>query len=175
ALKEGSRGSTSGRHRARNLLVVSQVAVSFMLLIGAGLMLRSLINLQEINPGFSPENVLALRVNLNFSKYTTNQQTIEFGHRLLDNVHSRPGVLSAALATTYPFNPRGSTACPTKLYFQVEGRPLAEGQVAPKADPHSVSPDFFQTVHIPLIQGRTFTDMDNNDRSIPVPVINQYK
>src|SRR5262249_16433996 len=144
ALKEGSRGSTAGRHRARNLLVVSQVAVSFMLLIGAGLMLRSLINLQEVNPGFSPENVLALRINLNFSNYTTNQQFIEFARRLLEKVNSRPGVISAALATTYPLNPRGITAGPTKLDFQVEGRPLAEGQVAPKADPHSVSPDFFQ-------------------------------
>ncbi|HXG63927.1 MAG TPA: ABC transporter permease [Blastocatellia bacterium] len=174
ALKEESGRSTTGagRQRLRGMLLVAQVAVSFMLLIGAGLMVRSMIKLQQVNPGFDPERVLAMRLSLNWSRYTSDQQFIDFERRLLARVQPLPGVLSAAMASTYPMNPVGITYGPFNQSFRIEGHDLADGELAPRADYRTVSPDFFQTVRIPLIKGRTFTEEDDED-ALRVAVINQ--
>jgi putative ABC transport system permease protein len=121
ALKEGSGRATTGtaRQRARSLLIVAQVAISFMLLIGAGLMLRSFIKLQQVNPGFNPENVLTLRISPNWSRHATNEQFRDFTLRLLDKVRTQPGVLSAALGSTYPMNPSGIQFGPFNRVFQI--------------------------------------------------------
>jgi len=174
ALKEGG-GRTSAsasRQRIRNLLIVAQVAVSFMLLIGAGLMLRSLIKLESVSPGFDPDKVLAIRVSPNWSKYNTNETTRLLFQRLLDKVRSEPGVQSAALASTYPMNQLGITNGPFNRGFQIEGRPIPEGELAPQADFRSASPGYFETLRLPLVAGRTFVDSDNEKAPL-VAVINQ--
>jgi ABC-type antimicrobial peptide transport system permease subunit len=149
SLKEGG-GRTSAsvsRQRTRNLLTVAQVAVSFMLLIGAGLMLRSLIKLQSVSAGFDPDKVLAMRV-------------------------SPPGVQSAALASTYPLNQLGIVNGAFNRGFQIEGHPIADGELAPQADFRTASPAYFETIRLPLVKGRTFEEKDNEKAPL-VAVINQ--
>src|SRR4051812_15318491 len=104
-LKEGA-GATAHRSRlrARSALIVAQVAISFSLLIGAGLMLRSLLNLQSVDAGFDVENVLTARVDLNWTRYRTREQILPFGERLLDRLRAQAGVISAALTGSVPLN-----------------------------------------------------------------------
>ncbi len=105
SLKEGGAQSTIGRgkHRMRNLLIVAQVAVSFLLLIGAGLMLRSFVKLQHVDPGFQPENVLTMDVALDFVKYNTNDKQRAFFETLMEKVQMQSGVKSAAASMMIPF------------------------------------------------------------------------
>lgn len=180
SLKEdGARNTSTGKNRIRGFLVVAQVAVSFMLLITAGLMLRSLINLQRVSGGFNPEKVVVMRLSPNWSRYTvlgsqanSTANYVAYFRRVLENVKQQPGLLSVAVASTYPLNPAGITSGPNNTNFQLEGRPLAEGQLSPKIDPRSVSPDYFQTIGIPLFRGRMFTDADD-EKAPPVAIINE--
>src|SRR5206468_12446581 len=95
-LKEGGAQSVigRGRHRMRSLLIVLQVAVSFLLLIGAGLMLRSFAKLQHVDPGFQPENVLTMQIGLDFTKYNSNDKQLTFFETLLDRIQGQSGVKS---------------------------------------------------------------------------------
>ncbi len=174
ALKEGGGRSSAGlkRQRVRNLLIVAQVSVSFILLIWAGLMLRSLIKLQHVNPGFDPERVLAMRISLNWSKYNGNDETLAVLLRTLDKARSEPGVLSAALCSTYPMNQLGIANGPFNRGFQIEGRPIPDGELLPQADFRTASTDYFETVRQPLVRGRTFSEGDK-DKAPLVAVINQ--
>jgi putative ABC transport system permease protein len=173
ALKENSR-TTAGaaRHRARSLLVVAQVALSFMLLIGAGLMMRSLVKMQAVNPGFNPENVLTLRISPNSSRYNTPEKFRDFTLRILDRVKSQPGVLSAALGSTYPMNATGLRFGPNNQVFEIEGRPQENGAPPLTADTRTVTPAYFDTIRMPLIKGRAFAESDD-DKAPVVAVINQ--
>src|SRR5256886_2879281 len=146
-LKEGGLQSTIGlgKHRLRSLLIVAQVAVSFLLLIGAGLMLRSFLKLQHVDPGFQPENVLTMEVALDFIKYDTNDKQRAFFETLLEKVQMQSGVKSAAASMMIPF-----TADMTMTGdFEIEGQGHAPGQAMPKADFRIVSPSFFEVLHIP--------------------------
>jgi predicted permease len=158
-LSQGS-GRAAGslaRHRLRNMLVTAQVAISFILLIGAGLMLRTLVKLQEVDPGFHPENVLSSTVSLNFTKYMEAEKSRAFYERLLDDLSHRPGVESAAVSMTVPLdNQMGSM----EGQLRIEGRPLPAGTPAPKADFRIVSPGYFRTLGIPIPRGRDFTYTD---------------
>ncbi len=174
SLKEGSGQSavSAGRQRLRSALVVAQVAVSFVLLIGAGLMLRSLIKLQEVNPGFDPERVLVMRVTSNWSKYTTGQQYRDLSLRLIERAQSVPGVLSVAMASTYPLNPLGLANGAFNVNFQIEGRAPNPNEPTPQVDYRVASIDYFRTIRLPLLKGRLFTESD--DVQAPqVAVINQ--
>jgi putative ABC transport system permease protein len=174
ALKEGGGRSTASRkrRRARSALIVAQVAISFMLLIGAGLMTRSLLKLQQVNPGFSAEHVLTMRISTNFSKLTTIEQFRSFQTRLLEKTQSQPGVLSAAIASTYPLSPFGRTFGPNNQGFEIEGHALAPTDTPPQADTRLVSPSYFETIKLPLISGRVLEETD--DAKAPaVAVINQ--
>jgi putative ABC transport system permease protein len=176
SLKEGSSGAGTGRkqNRMRSGLIVCQIAFSFMLLIGAGLMLRSLIKMQQVEPGIVPQRVLALRTTLNFSKYTTNEQSNLFVKKLLDRLKTEPGVLSAAVSNRYPFEPEVIAAGVqgVSLSFEIEGRPVQPGQAPPVTTFAAVSPDYFQTLGIPLKQGRFFTENDD-DKKPSVLLINE--
>ncbi|MCI0351208.1 MAG: ABC transporter permease [Acidobacteriales bacterium] len=174
SLREGSGQTTvsPGRQRLRAALVVAQVAVSFVLLIGAGLMLRSLFKLQEVNPGFDPERVLVMRVTANWSRYTTGQQYRDLSLRLVERVQSLPGVLSAAMASTYPLNPLGLANGPFNVNFQIEGRTPNPNEPTPQVDYRVASTDYFRTIHLPLISGRLFTESDDVQAQ-QVAVINQ--
>ena len=173
SLKEGSAGAGSGhpQNRMRSALIVCQIAFSFMLLIGAGLMLRSLIKMQQVDPGFVPQRALAMKTTFNFSKYTSSEQTVVLLKKLLDRVASEPGVLSAAVSDRYPFEPESIAggAQSFSFSFQIEGRTLEPGEAPPVTTYSSVSPQYFRTLGIPLRAGRLFTEKD--DEKAPLVVI----
>jgi putative ABC transport system permease protein len=175
-LKEGSTGSGAGqqRNRMRGVLIVSQIAFSFMLLVGAGLMLRSLYKLQQVNPGFIPQRVLAMRTTFSFSKYGNNEQFAQIVKKLLDRVQSEPGVLSAAASSGYPLEPELISAGPSAFSgpFQIQGRDLGPGEAPPVGGQFSVTSDYFQTLGIPLKEGRNFADTDTTKSELVV-IINE--
>jgi predicted permease len=170
ALNEGGGRTTSGAgsHRVRSLLVVSQIAISLILLTGAGLMIRSFIKLQQVDGGFQTERVLTLLLDLNWSKYDTPDKQRDFHRSLLAKVQSVPGVSSAAITRTFPLNEIG----PFTRRLQIEGRLVEEGQLLPQVDVHTASPDYFQAIEIPLVTGRTFTSLDHAEAP-KVAIINQ--
>jgi putative ABC transport system permease protein len=172
SLKEGSSAAGTGRrqNRVRSALIVCQVAFSFLLLIGAGLMLRSLMKMQQVQAGIMSQRVLALGATLNFSKYTTNEQAIVFVKKLLERLKTEPGVLSAAVSDRYPFEPEfiASGAQGVSFSFEVEGRSNQPGQAPPVTTYAAVSPDYFQTLGIPLKEGRLFTENDDNKGPIVI-------
>ena len=169
-LKEGGVQSTTGvgRRRLRSLLIITQVAVSFLLLIGAGLMLRSFVKLQHVDPGFQPENVLTMDIALDFVKYNTDDKQRAFFETLLEKVQVQSGVKSAAASMMIPF-----TADMTMTSdFQIQGQASAPGQALPKADFRIVSPSYFEALHIPILNGRAFLQTDRPETPI-VAVVNR--
>jgi putative ABC transport system permease protein len=172
-LKEGapSGGPGTSRERARSVLLVAQVALSLALLAGAGLMLRSFYKLVTVKPGFDPENVVSMLIQLNFTKYPNEPGGINkvrtFHDRVLERVKAEPGVVAASFALTFPLNEELTLTGG----FEIEGRPKTPGQPGPKFDFRSVSPGYFQTIGIPLIRGRYLSDLDGPDAS-KVVVIN---
>jgi putative ABC transport system permease protein len=170
ALKEGSGRSTgnAGQRRFRDLMVGAQVWLSLLLLIGAGLMIRSLVRLLEVDPGFRPEQVLTATIELPFSKYITGDQVAGFHRRLLGDLAGDASVVSAAVASDVPLD----AGLPTTPSFRVEGQPTPPGQPAPRADFHVCSEDYFRTLGIALREGRGFERRD--DKAAPkVIIINQ--
>src|SRR5690348_5374925 len=173
SLKEGTAGAGAARqqNRVRSALIVCQIAFSFMLLIGAGLMLRSLIKMQQVDAGIVPQRVLAMRTSFTWSKYTSDDKTRVAIQQLLDRVQSEPGVLVAAISNRYPFEPEIITGGPESVSFsfQVEGRTLEPGQSPPVSTFAAVSPDYFKALGIPLKEGRLFAE--NDDEKGPLVVI----
>src|SRR5436305_2054645 len=165
ALREGVK-STSAKHHFRSLLIGVQVAASVILLIGAGLTVRSLLKLQRVDAGFKPENVLAIRITLPFSKYANRAQIVSFFQPLLDRLSANPQVRSAALASEVPLD--GLAQFPG---FRIEGQPEAPEGAGPKAKFQVISPDYFRTLGIPLLEGRIFDSRDRAD-SPQVGIIN---
>jgi len=172
-LKEGATQATaaSSRKRVRNALIVLQVAFSFVLLIEAGLMLRSFVKLQEVDPGFAPQRVLTTGINLNWSKYDRSKRR-EAARTILENVQSLPGVLSAAVSSSFPLDPDSIAMGPMQSNFQIKGQAIREGQPLPQIAVRAGSVDYFKTLGIPLIQGRTFTAADT-EHALQVADINQ--
>jgi predicted permease len=176
ALKESGDRSTSGaKNRIRGLLVTAQVAISFTLLTAAALMLQSMIRLQRVDPGFNPENVFVMRLQPNWSRFTdpatVTAQFRDYFRRMLDSVSQQPGVLEAAVSSTYPMNPAGITRGPNNVTIQLEGRPPDEANSASQIDPRAVSPAYFRALDIPLLRGRMFTDGDD-DKAPRVAIVN---
>jgi putative ABC transport system permease protein len=175
-LKEGSAGAGAGQHRnrVRSVLIVSQIAFSFMLLIGAGLMLRSFFNLQKVDPGFVPQHVLAMRTTLSFTKYAKNDQLNDVIKKVLERVKAEPGVMSAAISSGYPLEPEVISAGPSAFAgpFRIEGRDLGPGETPPVGGQFTVSPEYFSTLGIPLKEGRNFADTDDEKHEL-VAIINE--
>ena len=162
ALHDGGDRATegSGRHRLRGMLIVSQVAISFVLLIAAGLMLRTIWNLQRVDPGFRSERVLTSRVDLNFTRYDKPEKIAAFQEELLRRMRTEPGIASVAVAATLPLADTG-TGGPT--LFEIEGRPVAAQDLRPRADAQQVSDDYFRTLGVPLLRGRVFGTAERLD------------
>jgi predicted permease len=160
-LKEGDRGSTGQRQRLRNVLVVGEVALTLMLLVGAGLLIQSFRRVLQVDPGFKAQNLLTMQISVN---NPDGQQVANFFEQLQENVRNLPGVKSVAVSNGVPF---GVANFPT---FLIEGRPETENK--PSGIRYTVSPDYFQTLGIELVKGRVFTTQDTRD-SQPVVVINE--
>jgi putative ABC transport system permease protein len=173
AMKQsGGRGTTGARNLLRSGLVVSQVAVSFTLLIGAGLMLRSFLKLSEVNPGFRTDHLLSMRMTPNGSKYQGPSQRATLTNNIMRRVRAISGVTSAAMVSSVPLSPAGIAAGPGNIDFNIQGRPLSQGELAPQVDITNADQDYFVTIGQPLLAGRGFTEHDD-DHSPGVAIINQ--
>jgi putative ABC transport system permease protein len=154
-LKESGRG-TSSRHWLRSSLVVGEVAATLVLLIGAGLLIRSFYRLQQVNPGFSDEHLTTFSVSLPEKKYATEEANGGFYNRLVENIRALPGVESVAAASGLPLGNNG-----WQTGFRIEGRPDPPPEQIPLMEACLVTPDYFKAMNIPLLRGRVFTDSDN--------------
>jgi len=156
-LKETARGA-SRKHWLRSSLVVVEVATTMVLLIGAGLMIRSFVRLQRVNPGFSYEHLTSFSISLPNKKYPTNTQQEEFYTRLLENLRALPGVEGTAAASGLPLGNNG-----WQTSFVATDRPEPPQSETPLMEACVVTSDYFKAMNIPLKSGRYFTDSD--DRS----------
>ncbi len=157
SLKEGARSSTQGvrRSRARNLLVVSEFALAMVLLVGAGLILRSFVALLAVDPGFDPANVIAMTVSLTGSRDADPHRRPAFFRELAERVRELPGVESASAINHLPLY--GDN---WGIPFVIEGRPPAPPGQGPSAAFLAVLPGYFHTMRIPIKEGRDFTQQD---------------
>ncbi|HKE57562.1 MAG TPA: FtsX-like permease family protein, partial [Pyrinomonadaceae bacterium] len=156
-LKETGRG-TSGRNWLRSSLVVVEVATTLVLLIGAGLMIRSFYLLQKVNPGFNYEHLTSFSVSLPDKKYATQDQKAAFYNHLIEDIRRLAGVESSAAASGLPLGNNG-----WQTGFTVDGQPPPPANQRPLMEACLVTPDYFKAMNIPLLRGRVFQDSD--DRS----------
>jgi putative ABC transport system permease protein len=164
----GNRASTS-RKRLRRALIVAQVAASFVLLIGAGLTLRSLVKLTHVDPGFTTDHVLTMQIDMNFTKYHTTYERSEYLNRLLVALQGVPGVVEVGASGSIPFLEGAGRGFDE---FFVEGRPVTTGERLPRAAVKLASEDYFRAMRIPLVTGRFFQPSDDLGAS-PVVIVNQ--
>ena len=157
-LTESARGSTGGRSWLRQGLIVAEVSLTLMLLIGAGLLLRSFYKLQTLSPGFSSEQVMSFRVALPSGRYATLDQQNHFYQALVGNLKVLPGVRAAGVASRGPLEQFNSLTD-----YQIEGQPDPAPGEGLTLDLTLASPDYFQTMGMPLLLGRAFTDGDNRE------------
>ena len=167
-LKEGSRGAGHGAHRnyLRNALVVAETTLAVILLSGAGLLIRSLVSLERVNPGFDPHGVIAFTTELPDPRYPKPEMAEAFYRQLLARLRALPGVQSASAVMPLPLSDSVM-----RTSFEIEGRPMAKADL-PLAHIRIASPDYFSVMRIPLVKGRVFTEADRAD-SPPVVVINK--
>jgi predicted permease len=157
SLQEGGRGSAGGgrARRMRSALVVSEIAMAAMLLIAAGLLLRSFSRLLQVHEGFNPDHVLSMQMSLPQARYPKPADRVSFLKNTLHRVTALPGIAAASAVSRLPLSPGGSSRSVT-----VEGRtPPPAGDPSP--DYLVVAPDYFHTLGVPLLSGRTFTDRDD--------------
>jgi putative ABC transport system permease protein len=156
-LKETGRG-VSGRNWLRSSLITAEVAITLVLLICAGLMIRSFYLLNKVNPGFSYEHLTSFSVSLPQKKYDKMETRASFYNRLLENIRALPGVESAAVASGLPLGNNG-----WQTGFTIDGQPRPPRDQTPLMEACLVTPDYFRAMNIPVLRGRVFTDRD--DRS----------
>jgi len=157
-LKEGGRSATStpGQHRLRGALAIAETALALVLLVGAGLMLKSLYHLIQVSPGFQPARVLYMEMDLRTDQYSKDPAILNFWQQVLDRVRVIPGVESAALGTVVPL-----TGNHRRSDITIEGLPIPGPGEFPHPDRHTVSADYITTMGTPLLRGRNFSDADN--------------
>lgn len=165
ALKEGSRGTGGAGHRLRNLLVISEIALALVLLIGAGLLVRSFLHVLDVKPGFEPSNLLTMKVSADGTKYQDEARVRAFYDEVINRVSNLPGVKAAAIVSNLPLG--GNV---DKYGFHVEEKPLANPEEAPSVERYVVSPNYLRTMEIPLLAGREFTDRDGPDAPFVVMI-----
>ena len=161
-LKEGAgRGAASGTGggRARGMLVVGEIALSLVLLVGAGLLIRSFIGLARVDPGFLPDNLLTLQLALPKSKYPDAPQAGQFFEQVLARIRTAPGVRAAGITSCLPLSGQGGWG----KQLTIEERPAASLDQVPSVQYRLVSADFFRAMGIPLRSGRLFTEADRKD------------
>jgi putative ABC transport system permease protein len=163
-LKEGAKGSQGGaRQQLRKALVAAEIALALALLVGAGLMVKSFLRLQQTELGFRPDNLLTLRVALPWRKYSDAQgpeRQRQFYQQLLERLAALPGVESAAITSNLPLSSERQEG---KLTFSIEGQSAAEQQRNPYLNDLRVSPTYYQTIGVRLIKGRLLNEFDTTE------------
>jgi predicted permease len=148
-------GESGGGHLARSVLAGAEIAIAMVLLVTAGLLLRSFSKLTEVNPGFNAENVLKAEVSLPRFEYSTQQQYVTFSDELLRRLQAQPGLKNTAIAIPAPIGDTNAT-----LPFEIVGRAPAPPGTRTVADYESISANYFQVMQIPLVGGRPFDERD---------------
>ena len=169
-LKEsGRQGGTGGsRNRVGSFLIVSEIALSFILLASAGLLIKSFINLRRIDPGFTANNVLALRLAVTSQTYNSNEKRAQLYRQLVDQVKATPGVQSVGAILSLPLG--GDTFNLGRSVIREGDAEIPENAI--NSNHLVITPDYFQTLKIPVKAGRAFNDQDNLD-SVKVAIINE--
>ncbi|HST53141.1 MAG TPA: ABC transporter permease [Pyrinomonadaceae bacterium] len=169
ALKEGGRSTSEGRarNRVRSLLIISEVALSLVLLVGAGLLVKSFVKLRNTNPGFNPENVLTASISLPLAQYSEDAKITQFYQQTIDRVSQLPGVESVGAITPLPLSDNGMSI----TFYLKDGPPPLPGE-SPVSAARVTSPDYFRTMGVPVVEGRAFSDADRADTQ-KVVIINQ--
>jgi putative ABC transport system permease protein len=165
-LKESSRGATAGRRRFRESMVALQVGASLVLLICAGLLMRSFVHVQDADPGFDPGNVLTFELLLPASQYGDPVQRVAFYEAFRSRLQATPGVVSVGAADRIPFGRQGGTT------LQVVGRPVDARAPQPMVRPARILPGYFESLGVPLLRGRHFMPADTHGTT-PVAIIDQ--
>ena len=169
SLNENSRGGSLKVRRALNAIVAAEVALALVLLIGAGLTIRSFREMMSVDPGFRPDHVMATQIYLPRAKYADSESRLRFFRDTLERLRATPGVVSAAAASSLPMHPVGIDFA---LPFTIEGQnPPASGE-EPRADIRAATEGYFETMKIPLLQGRVIEARDRED-SPHVALINE--
>ena len=168
SLKEGGRGSTAGLSsgRIRSVLVMAELALALVLLAGGGLLLRTFVNLERVNPGFDPRNVITMSLDLPGARYPNEKSAASFYRQLLERLEQQPGVRAAGVTSDLPWS-----GYDENTGFELQGHSQAENDKN-HARYHFASPNYFRAAGIPLIAGRFFAYRDNLDAP-PVMLINQ--
>ena len=168
-LKEGGRSNSAGRRRQRlrSALVVTEVGLALVLLVGAGLFLRSLAHLQEVSPGFDPHGVMTAAVSLSPNAYKDADKQVSFYEQVTRRLDSQPNVTTAAAVVNLPFSDSGSASS-----FQIEGRPTGPGNPGPHSNLAWVTPGYFSAMKIALLSGRDFTLQDRGNSPLVVLIDN---
>ena len=168
----GARGTSAGRarQRLRSSLVVGEMALSLVLLVGAALLVRSFLGLQNVNPGFDPSQLLTMRVTLSGPQYDSSYKRFAFWDRLLADLNARPGIESASITNNIPLGGGNNNS-----FFVVENQPVQLGQ-EPLLEIRWVSPRYLETLRVPVLRGRMFTQQEWADSGVTgrVAVINKY-
>jgi putative ABC transport system permease protein len=169
ALEEGGRSSTHGtrRNRLRNGLVSAEVALALVLLSGAGLLIKSFVRLQNVNPGFNPRNALTFEISLPKVQYPDDASMVRFNAEAQRRIAALPGVEASGFSTILPLAGTNSD-----WSFDIEGHPSEDNIPSPDEEKRQVSPDYFRALETPLIKGRFFTDADKADAPL-VMIVNQ--
>jgi len=169
SLKEGGRAATSGsgRKQIRNTLVVAEIALAFVLLSGAGLLLRSFYQLQQVNPGFDSTNVITMVLPLPSQQYPDGPRIVSYQQQVIEKIQAVPGVRSAAVANSLPLE-----GWPIGMHFQIEGRPFVDPSNRPDCGFKTASPSYLSAVGLRLIRGRWLAEADTA-ATLPVAVINE--
>jgi putative ABC transport system permease protein len=169
SLRDGPRGSSrGGAQRTRNALVIVEMALAVVLLIGAGLLMRSFIRLVNVNPGFRTEQLVTFNVTLPEAKYPFDRQRLAFANELKDRLAGLPGATDVAVSFGRPLSRMGIFTS-----FEVEGRPASTPENRSMSALQPVSAEYFGALGIPLVRGRLYTASDDRRDAPPVVVINQ--
>ena len=168
ALRDEGRGASGGRSRARlrSLLVIGQVALSLVLLIAAGLLIRSFEDLLAVHPGFDARNLLTMDISLSATKYAKADQQVAFFDEALDRISAQPGIRSAAISASLPLTFKRITP------VLPEGQPEMPLSQRPFVDIEAISPRWFETMRVPIRAGRAFSSTDNQTAP-PVIIVNE--
>jgi putative ABC transport system permease protein len=177
ALKEGGRGATASRrhNQMRNGLVVGEIALALVLLVGAALLIKSYVRLQNVNPGLNPHNVLTMEISLPSLKYPApetffylvTEKTIQFFEEANRRIAKLPGVEASAATSVLPLSGSNNDSS-----FTIEGRENASGSPTPDEEIRTITPDYFKVFQVPLLQGRSFTKADTAMSPLVV-IVNQ--